>query len=97
MSIADDAEGARGTKNGASLMIADVHEDIRRKERTQYLTPLAILPDLLNLVGRHKRFDLPNVEHAAEGLLALGHGVDREPTHGLFRISESRRQCSGYI
>ena len=49
------------------------------------LDALAILPDLLSFVGREEGLDLPDVEEAADGLFALGHGVESEPAKGLWR------------
>jgi len=66
-------------------------EDIGRKERTLEFYFLAILPDALDFVGRHERFDLTDIEQAADRLFAPGHGVEGEPAGGLFGGSRDGR------
>ena len=57
----------------------DMDEHVRREEGSLNFDPLAILPDALKLKCGIEGFDLPDIEHTPDRLLALGHGIKSEP------------------
>ena len=85
MCVADDAQGAGGTEDDSALVREDTNEEVRGKEGALCFNALAVLPDFLDLIGREKGFDLTDLEQAADGVLALRHGVESEPSKGLIR------------
>lgn len=95
--VADNAHRSGRAKDRASLLVVDPDKEIGRKQRALCFDALAILPDSLNLVGRQERFNLPDIEHAADGVLVLGHRVKSEPARDPFRGGGGGRLQSGYV
>ena len=75
LTIANNPERTRRSKDGAPVSGADPHEHVRRKQRPNDVDTLSILPNVNALVGGQKRLNLPGIQMPDNRLLSLRHGV----------------------